>query len=199
MLTDEDLIEKIKTGDELAENELLDRYKDLVVKICRGYFIVGGDVEDTIQEGMIGLYRAIKSFSADKDVKFKTYAVTCIKHQIHNAIKKANANKNKPLTHAVSFQTFSNPETGESIEFFPVELIFDSTPARTLIDKENYQHLKDKIKNLLSQQELKILNLYLMGYSYKEISDTLNASKKSIDNHIMRIKAKIRKNLANAE
>ncbi len=196
ILTDEDLIKNIKCGDEAAENELLTRYKDLVVKICRSYFIVGGEMEDTIQEGMIGLYRAIKGYDNDKsEAKFKTYAITCIKHQIHNAIKKANTNKQKALTHAVSFQSFSNSETGETLDYIPMELVFEDTPAVQLIDKEAFLELKKKIKDLLSPLELKVLNLYLMGYSYKEISSRLDVNKKSIDNHIARIKIKLRKNL----
>ena len=91
-LTDEELLVKIKNGEDLAENELFDRYKDLVVKISRGYFIVGGDIEDLVQEGMIGLYKAIKGYNGHKETSFKTFALLCIKHQIQTAIKRANTN-----------------------------------------------------------------------------------------------------------
>lgn len=196
ILTDEELIQKIQNGDEWAETELLTRYKDLVVKICRSYYIIGGDMEDTIQEGMIGLYKAIRAYDLSRgEAKFKTFAITCIKHKIHGAIKKANTNKHKALSTAVSFQSFTANEKGENLEYIPMELVTDDTPADQLIDKEAFLKLKNQIKEVLSPIELKVLNLYLMGYSYREISKRLDVSKKSIDNHIARIKLKLRNKL----
>lgn len=194
MTTDEELIEKIKNGNENAETELFDRYKDLVVKIARGYFLVGGDLEDLIQEGMIGLYKAIKNFSSKKDASFKTFAVICIKHQIQNAIRLANTNKNKPLSTAVSFQTF-NSSTNETLDLLPVELVFDITPAEKAIDKENFENVKLLIKSTLSAQEMKVLRLYLQGFSYREISKNLSLTQKAIDNTLTRIKSKLKEKL----
>lgn len=193
--TDEELLEKIKKGDEKAENELLSRYKYLVVKISRGYFIVGGDLEDLVQEGMIGLYKAIKAYTNEKEASFKTFAVLCIKHQIQTAIKMANTNKNKPLSSAVSFQSFTENSANESLDYLPIELVLEDTPAEKVINKENFNLLKEKIKSTLSPLELKVLNLYLQGYSYKEISSTLNVSSKSIDNSLSRIKSKLKNKL----
>lgn len=189
-MTDEELIEEIKKGNEDCENEIFLRYKDLVTKICRGYFIVGGEMEDLIQEGMIGLYKAIKSYTTNKETSFKTYAVICIKHQIQSAIKRANTNKNKPLSSAISFQRFTNEDS--DIEYLPLELILDSTPAEKAIDKENFLQLKMLIKKNLSSKELTILKYYLQGYSYKEISQQLNISNKAIDNALTRIKTKLK-------
>lgn len=194
-LTDEELISMIKDGNDLAESEIFNRYKDLVTKICRGYFIVGGDLEDLVQEGMIGLYKAIKGYSGHKETSFKTFAIICIKHQIQTAIKRANTNKNKPLSSAVSFQSFTNGKSAESLDFLPIELVFDSTPAEKVIDKENYEALKKSIKESLSPLEYQVLNLYLQGYSYKEISQSLNISSKSIDNGLTRIKTKLKEKL----
>lgn len=191
-LTDEELIGKIKTGDEVAENELFSRYKDLVVKISRSFFIVGGDLEDLIQEGMIGLYKAIRSYSPQKDASFKTFATVCIKHQIQSAIKKANAGKNKPLSSAVSFQEFT---AENSNDFLPIELILSTSPDETIINKENFEHLKTLIKKTLTQTELKVLVAYLQGFSYKEIAQTLSITEKAIDNSLTRIKTKLRTNL----
>ena len=168
MLTDEELIVATQNGDDAAENQLFERYKDLVTKISRGYFIVGGDIEDLIQEGMIGLYKAIKGFSPQKDASFKTFATICIKHQIQTAIKRASANKNKPLSSAVSLQSFD--KTSENMDYLPLELG-------------------------LSDFEIKILKQYLQGYSYKEIASHLNISQKSIDNALSRIKSKLRSKL----
>lgn len=196
-LTDEELLVKIKNGDDLAENELFDRYKDLVVKISRGYFIVGGDIEDLIQEGMIGLYKAIKGYNGHRETSFKTFALICIKHQIQTAIKRANTNKNKPLSSAISFQSFTNGTSNETLDFLPMELILDTTPAEKVIDKENYQLLKKEIKTLLSPLEYDVLKYYLQGYSYKEIANNLNITEKSIDNSLSRIKTKLRTKLEN--
>ncbi len=193
MNTDEELIKQISTGDEQAENELLTRYKDLVVKISRGYFLVGGDIEDIIQEGMIGLYKAIKNYSDQKNASFKTFAIICIKHQIQTAIKKANTNKNSPLSNAVSLQSYDT--LNENMDFLPIELVLDITPAEKVIHRENLADLKQKIKSSLSELELKVLKLYLQGYSYKEISQTLNVTSKSIDNSLTRIKTKLREKL----
>ena len=193
MISDEDLLKKIAIGDEFAEGELLSRYKDLVVKISRCYFIVGGDMEDIIQEGMIGLYKAIKNFNKQKDASFKTFAVLCIKHQIQTAIKKSNTNKHKPLSCAVSFQELTNESADES--YLPIELILEETPVEKAIDKENFFTLKQKIKEELSPLEYKVLSYYLQGYAYKEISKKLNVTEKSVDNSLRRIKAKLRDKL----
>ena len=194
-LTDEELLEKIKNGDDKAENEIFARYKDLVTKISRSYFIVGGDLEDLNQEGMIGLYKAIKGYSGHKETSFKTFAIICIKHQIQSAIKKANTNKNKPLSSAVSFQSFQDGKSSDSIDYLPIELVLSSTPAEEVIDKENYINLKKTIKSTLSEMEYNVLKLYLKGFSYKEISAMLKISEKSIDNSLSRIKTKLREKI----
>ncbi len=194
MTSDEELVKSIKLGNDNAESELFDRYKDLVVKLSRGYFLVGGDLEDLIQEGMIGLYKAVKNFSPNKDASFKTFAVLCIRHQIQNAIRIANTNKNKPLSTAISFQSFNSPAS-ESVDFLPVELIFDTTPAERAIDKEEFEQTKQLIKSSLSPQEMRVLRLYLQGFSYREISASLGLSQKAIDNALTRIKAKLRNKL----
>ena len=195
IISAEELIKKTKNGEESAENLLFSRYKDLVVKIARGYFIVGGDLEDLVQEGMIGLYKAVKNFSDEKEASFKTFAVLCIKHQIQTAIKAANTNKNKPLSSAVSFQSFTENGTSENLDFLPIDLVLDSTPEEKIIDKENFKNLNEKIKSHLSPLEFKVLKLYLQGYSYKEISASLNVTSKSIDNSLSRIKSKLRSKL----
>lgn len=195
MITDAEILSKIKSGDQLAELDLISKYKDLVVKISRCYFIAGGDLEDIIQEGMIGLYKAIKNYNPSKEASFKTFAVLCIKHQIQSAIKSSTANKNKPLASAVSFQDFAEDSNGNGFEFLPVELIFDESPEDEAINREEYVSLKKKIKDILSPLEYKVLNYYIKGYTYKEISTTLGVSEKSIDNSLSRIKTKLKSKL----
>ena len=132
-ITDEELVKLSKNNDENAENLLLERYKDLVVKIARGYYIIGGELEDIVQEGMIGLYKAIKGFSDDKSASFKTFAILCIKRQIQSAIKKANTKKNLPLSNSISLQSFSD-KTDEN-EFLPVDL-YKSTVNKFTVEKD---------------------------------------------------------------
>ena len=193
-MTDEELVALSQKGDESAENEILEKYKDTVVKISRGYFIIGGELEDIIQEGMIGLYKAIKNFSKNNNATFKTFAIMCIKHQIQTAIKKANTKKNLPLSNSVSLQSFS--EKSEEDEFLPVNLIFQVSPDEKIINRENYKYLVSAIKKTLSKKEFEVLKYYLRGYTYKEIADFLNLNQKSIDNSLSRIKNKL-KNIHN--
>ena len=193
-MTDEELVALSQKGDESAENEILEKYKDTEVKISRGYFIIGGELEDIIQEGMIGLYKAIKNFSKNKNATFKTFAIMCIKHQIQTAIKKANTKKNLPLSNSVSLQSFS--EKSEEDEFLPVNLIFQVSPDEKIINRENYKYLVSAIKKTLSKKEFEVLKYYLRGYTYKEIADFLNLNQKSIDNSLSRIKNKL-KNIHN--
>lgn len=193
-MIDEELVALSQKGDESAENEILEKYKDTVVKISRGYFIIGGELEDIIQEGMIGLYKAIKNFSKNKNATFKTFAIMCIKHQIQTAIKKANTKKNLPLSNSVSLQSFS--EKSEEDEFLPVNLIFQVSPDEKIINRENYKYLVSAIKKTLSKKEFEVLKYYLRGYTYKEIADFLNLNQKSIDNSLSRIKNKL-KNIHN--
>lgn len=195
LISDEELLKKVKNGDEIAENEIFARYKDLVVKISRCYFIVGDDIEDTIQEGMIGLYKSIKNYNPSKEASFKTFAVLCIKHQIQNAIKLSNANKNKPLSDAISFQDLSPAENEDDFVSTPLELLFEYDPIEKAIDKEEFLNLNNQIKSSLSKFEFEVLKFYLQGYTYKEIAKNLNVSEKSIDNSLSRIKSKLKQKL----
>lgn len=188
-MEDEELLRLAKNGDEQAENEILHKYKDIVVKIARSYFIIGGEMEDIIQEGMIGLYKAIKNFDSTKQVTFKTFAVMCIKHQIQSAIKRANTKKNNPLSTSISLQDLSDKNGEKDV---PIELILQISPDEEFIDKENYKSLLLSIKDALSKKEYDVLKLYLQGYTYKEIAQFLNLNTKSIDNSLSRIKNKIK-------
>ncbi len=192
---DEILAEKAQNGDENAETELLYRYKDLVTKISRYYFVVGGDIEDLNQEGMIGLYKAIQKYSKGRDASFKTFAILCIKRQMMNEIKRSHAKKNAMLTTAVSFQDFVNQEANDNFDCIPMELICEEAPDEKVINRERYQQLTKKIKSILSPHEFKVFEYYLKGFSYKEISSMLNVSNKSIDNSLTRIKSKLKKHL----
>ena len=188
-LLDEELSIKAQKGNEEAVNTLLIRYKNLVNKISRRYFLVGSDIEDIVQEGMIGLYKAIMNFSQDKNASFKTFASTCIKHHIQNAIKVASSEKNKVLSTALSITEDPTFEKDEKLGF----KLFNElpSPVEKIIEKEKMQEIKDIVKEALSPLEQKILALYLGGYNYNEIAQIASISKKSIDNGLSRIKNKL--------
>lgn len=190
-MTDENLALKAQENDYDSEIELFSRYKNTINKISRSFFLVGGDTEDLIQEGMIGLYRAIKSYSADKNATFSTFAHLCIKRQIQTAIKHAGAKKNMALSTAVPLAEVINLDEDEDAG---VGLIIPSpqpTPDAQMISVENMIELKNTIAKNLSELELKILKQYLAGENYAEIAERLEINKKSVDNALSRIKTKL--------
>ena len=190
-MTDEELSLKAQSGDEVALNDLLQRYKSLVNKISRSYFLLGGEIEDIVQEGMIGLYKAIINFSPSKNASFKTFSATCIKHQIQSAVKLASSERNKVLSTALPIaEKVSHEEDDEDL----IEIILPSSlpsPADHSLEKEHFGEIKKSIIKTLSPLEFKIFALYLKGYSYNEISNLAGISKKSIDNGLSRIKSKL--------
>ncbi len=188
-MTDEQLALKAQSGDESSVNELLTKYKPLVSKLSRSYFLTDGDSEDILQEGMIGLYKAIRHYDKNKNASFKTFASTCIKHQLQSAIKIASAEKHKVLSTALSINDPSqDDEDGELEIYIPSSL---PSPDDKLLERERMSEIKQKIKEVLSSLELEVLSLYLKGYNYNEISSISKLSKKSIDNALTRIKNKL--------
>lgn len=189
-MTDEELCVSSQTGDENALNTLLSKYKPLASKLARSYFLSGGDVEDLVQEGMIGLYKAIMHYSNNKNASFKTFATTCIKHQLQSAVRIDLSEKNKILSTAISIAN-DNREEDEEEDF---EILIQSdqpSPFEKVVEKESLQETKKKILATLSRLEIKVLGLYLKGYSYNEISAKSGLNKKSIDNALSRIKNKL--------
>lgn len=189
-MTDEELSFQAQSGDENAVNELLSKYKSLVNKIARSYFLTDGDIEDIVQEGMIGLYKAITHYHDKKNASFKTFASTCIKHQIQNAVRIASSEKNKILSSALPIFEQSDLDEEDDLKEIPIPSDLPS-PDDKLIEKEKLEELKNKIEKSLSSLELKVLSLYLQGYNYNEISKLGNINKKSIDNALTRIKNKL--------
>ena len=189
-MNDEKLIELAQNGDGNAVNTLLIKYKSLASKIARSYFLTGGDIEDIIQEGMIGLYKAIMHFCKNKNASFTTFASICIKNQIQSAIKIASSDKNKALSSAmpITEQVDDDDEDGK------IEIIIPSlspSPDDEVIAKERLKEIATIIKSTLSDMEYKVLCLYLKGFNYDEISKASGLNKKSIDNALTRIKNKL--------
>ncbi len=189
-LTDEQLAMLAKNNDDEATNLLFNRYKNHVNAIARSFFLIGGDIEDIIQEGMIGLYKAIRSYTEDKKASFKTFASICIKHQIQNEVKKASSEKNKLLSTAIPIlEQVDHDDDNEHGEVILMSEL--PSPDDMVIANENAKELNQKIDKSLSSLERKILTLYLRGYNYTEISQIGNVNKKSIDNALTRIKQKL--------
>ena len=189
MKTDEELVLLAQNGDNDSEIELFSRYKNVLRKISRSFFLIGGDIEDLIQEGMIGLYKAIKGYSPSKGVSFSSFASLCIKRQIQTAVKRASSQKSLILSTA--FPITGNLEQDEDEDD---EVIFPSqeqTPEEEIISRETIKEMKKLIKSKLSPMEFDVLSKYLDGKSYKEISVYTGLSSKSIDNALTRIKKKL--------
>ncbi len=190
--TDEELVELSGTGNKDATECLLVRYKNLVLAKARMYFLAGADEKDIIQEGMIGLFKAIRDFDKDKLTSFKGFAELCIKRQIITAVKTATRQKHMPLNTYVSL---SNPMYDGDAEGLLEEILPSSSddPEHLFISKENAEFLNEKMKEVLSTLEKQVLALYLEGKSYQEISVILARPPKSIDNALQRVKKKMEK------
>lgn len=196
-MQDEDLIKVIKSGDKYALDYLLEKYKELVNMKVGKYYIVGAEKEDIIQEGMIGLYKAIKNFDCEKQASFKSFANICIERQLITAIKSSNRQKHIPLNSYLSLNTaaYENEEDTELIDIFDSNTTED--PLDTITKKEYYKTVEDAIDKSLSKFEKQVLEKYIQGESYVDIAAKLNAPVKSIDNAIQRIRKKAIKNINN--
>lgn len=195
-LTDEQIISQIKEGDEQALCFLLEKYKDLVNSKVGKYFIIGAEKEDIIQEGMIGLYKAIKGFDNCKQNTFKTFANICVERQLITAIKSSNRQKHMPLNSYLSLNTaaYENDEDGaELIETFEVDHIED--PLETIMKRESFEEIQNTMHKSLSKFEEQVLDRYMQGESYEVIAKRLDTPVKSIDNAIQRIRKKAIKNI----
>ena len=189
-LTDEALCLQAASGDRIAEEILVMRYNRLVRICARPYFLAGGDSEDLIQEGMVGLLSAIRMFQQEREASFPTYAETCIKNRLRSAIRAASRNKHAPLNSYVPFET---PSLDESADYYAYSTARQhlEDPEAILIGREMLQERMDVLRGQLSGFEARILGLYLNGLSYFEIAAEVNRSPKSVDNAVQRIRRKL--------
>lgn len=194
---DEEIVEIAKQGDKEALEFIMEKYKELVTMKVSKYFIVGAEKEDIFQEGMIGLYKAIKSFNGEKQNSFKSFANLCIERQLITAIKTSNRQKHTPLNSYVSLNTSAYDEGDDTtiIEVLDTNTIED--PLDTIMKKEYYKSIENKMNETLSDFEKQVLHRYAKGESYTKISEKLDAPIKSIDNAIQRIRKKAMKNIEN--
>lgn len=189
--SDEQLIELYRNGEEKAVDELFNRYKGLVKMKTRKLYLVGGDSDDLIQEGMIGLYKAMMGYDPGKYAAFSTFAGLCIDRQIINAISASNRKKNAPLNTYVSFELPASQDEDNELKLVDVlNTSLEQNPENLYIDKEFTDSLESRIKKSLSSYERKVLDLYLEGNDYIQISKITGKSPKSVDNAIQRIRSK---------
>ncbi len=193
--TDEELIKIIQDGDCNALNYLLNRYKDLVNMKIGKYFIIGAEKEDIFQEGMIGLYKAVKSFNGDKHSSFKSFANMCVERQLITAIKTSNRQKHMPLNSYLSLNTsaYNQEDSEDLMDIFNSHTMED--PLETITKKEYYKFVEESIDKNLSTFEKQVLQRFINGESYVDIAQKLDSSVKSVDNAIQRIRKKAMKNM----
>ncbi len=191
ILTDEEMVKMAQEGSVTAEEFLIKKYKDLVKKKSSTYFIMGGDREDVVQEGMIGIFKAIREFRDDRNASFKTFAEICINRQIISAIRTANLQKHQILNESVSLSSDHDPEGEEKTleERLPAKNHDD--PETLMLMKEVGEFLKQDAGNFFSPLEKLVWERMLQGKTYQEIASELDKSPKSVDNAMQRIKKKI--------
>ena len=192
-IADEQLLLQIKGGDGVALDQLINKYKNFVRAKAKTYFLVGADKEDIVQEGMIGLFKAIRDFKDDKLVSFKSFAEICVTRQIITAIKTATRQKHMPLNSYVSLNKPVFEDDGERTLIETINHDTVSPPEMLFISKEELNRIEGKINEILSPLELEVLHFYLQGKSYQQIAGILNKEVKSIDNALQRVKKKIEK------
>ena len=190
MDTDEALCVRAVSGDRVAEEALVIRYNRLVRICARPYFLAGGDSEDLIQEGMVGLLAAIREYDPSKAAAFRTYAEVCIKNRLRSAVKAAARDKHTPLNNSVPFEPPLFDGKGEQYAYHaPVRQLED--PEEIFLSRESFRERMDALMGQLSGFEANVLRLYLNGLSYSEIAAEVKKSPKSVDNAVQRIRRKL--------
>ncbi|WP_317856438.1 RNA polymerase sporulation sigma factor SigH [Chakrabartyella piscis] len=194
-LADEELVAIAQSGKPRVEEFLIDKFKPLVKSRSRAYFLVGGDNEDIVQEGMIGLFKAIRDFDPEKNASFRGFAELCVNRQMITAIKSATRQKHQPLN---SYVSLNRPVFEDESEQTYLDLLEEGeflNPEAMFIGQESKAQLEKKMQETLSAFETKVLALYLQGRSYLEIGNLLDKTEKSIDNALQRVKKKLEKSL----
>ncbi len=195
-LSDEQLIDRLRGGEGEISEYICEKYKNLVRSKAKSMFILGGDTEDLIQEGMIGLFKAVRDYDSGRDASFYTFAELCISRQLYTAVQAAGRKKHLPLNSYVSLYGNEDGEKKGKEQEELLEEISDSArlnPEELFLDRERTEYLENAIEKELSPFEKQVLDLYLTGMSYSEIARVLGREEKSTDNALQRLKGKIRK------
>lgn len=195
-ISDEELIDRLRNGEQYITDYICDKYKYLVRSKAKSMFILGGDTQDLIQEGMIGLFKAVRDYDSGRDASFFTFADLCISRQMYTAVQASKRQKHIPLNTYISLYGGGTQEDKEDINL--LELMADRTgvnPEELVLDKERVAYLEQKIEEELSTFEKQVLDLYMTGMGYAQIAKVLGRDEKSTDNALQRLKSKIKKML----
>lgn len=194
--TDEEIVVEAKEGNKRAQEYLISKYENFVKSKAKAYFLIGADKEDIYQEGMIGLYKAIRDFKIDRLTSFRAFAEICVTRQIITAIKTATRQKHIPLNTYVSLNKPIYEEESDRTLLDVIAGIKITDPEELVIGKEQMELIQREMEKVLSELELEVLHSYLDGKSYKEIACDLDRHAKSIDNALQRVKRKLEKSLS---
>lgn len=192
LLSDEELISRLREGHEDIRDYLMEKHKNLVRKKARALYLIGGDNDDLIQEGMIGLYKAIRDFDPERGASFHTFADLCISRQLYTAVQASQRQKHQPLNSYVSLSDSDNEEQTSSRASYAANDVRNRNPEELFIARENLEYMEELIEKKLSRFEREVLRYYLSGMNYSQIADTLGKSSKATDNALQRIKKKIK-------
>ena len=186
--SDEMLIHQCRLGDQAALDTIMNKYKPLVIKKARSMFLIGGETEDLIQEGMIGLFKAVRDFELDKSVSFYTFSKLCIERQIYSAVTTAGRMKHSPLNGYISLSQTDDFERDEHLRHLGDIFL---NPEEAFLDRERMDMIREELSKKLSPLESNVFKWFMEGYSYAQIAKVLGKKEKSIDNALHRIKSKL--------
>ena len=190
ILSDEELVSAWRHGDEYAAEKLIERYKNMVRMKSRPYFLIGADREDLVQEGMIGLYKAVRDYSPEHEMSFRSFADMCVHRQIITAIKRATRKKHAPLNSYVSIYRNDDEERDRPL-IDTMQTVRTDNPEEMFISRESLEGMRGMLENMLSPLEKRVLDLFLDGRSYQEIAEIIARGTKTVDNALQRIKKKL--------
>ena len=189
-MSDEQLIGQLRSGDSGVMDYILDKYKPLVRKKANAVFLIGGETDDLIQEGMIGLFKAVRDYDGGKEASFFSFAELCITRQLYKAVEASTRKKHAPLNTYISFYSETGEEGHSLAETLTTGGMGD--PEQMIIDQENLKQFWDGLREHLSSMEQQVLDEYLQGNNYQQIAEHMNKQPKTIDNALQRIKTKVR-------
>ncbi len=189
-MSDEQLIGQLRSGDSGVMDYILDKYKPLVRKKANAVFLIGGETDDLIQEGMIGLFKAVRDYDGGREASFFSFAELCITRQLYKAVEASNRKKHAPLNTYISFYSETGEEGHSLAETLTTGGMGD--PEQMIIDQENLKQFWDGLREHLSPMEQQVLDEYLQGNNYQQIAEHMNKQPKTIDNALQRIKTKVR-------
>ncbi len=188
--SDEQLIGMLRDGNDGIMDYILGKYKPLVLRKANAMYLIGGDTDDLIQEGMIGLFKAIRDYRAERESSFFHFAELCITRQLYSAVEASNRKKHSPLNSYVSFYSKTDEEGKSLAETLSTDTM--DNPEQLVIAQENFAQFWEEVKRHLSAMEQEVLDEYLAGHNYRQIAEKLGKSPKAIDNALSRIRGKIR-------